>query len=84
MAVYQIYRCDHCGKDIDDNELKIYNGRFVGKDEKMMIQISMVVTGYQQPRYKTLLLCPACWKKVFRQVRKTLNLPEPDVKHDQP
>lgn len=80
MSVYQIYRCDCCGKDIDDNELAIWNGRFVGTDDSLMIQISMQEIGCQRPGYRTLILCPACWKRVIRQIRKTLKLPEPEVK----
>ena len=72
MAVYQIYICDRCGKDVPDTEVKNLDGRIVGKDESLIIYISKQdKLGYYQP----LLLCPTCWKKVIRQVRKVLNLP---------
>ena len=78
MAVYKIYKCDSCGKEIPDNEITIWNGRFVGKDETLMIQISMNEPGYRRPRHRSLIFCPECWGKVIRAVRRVLKLEEKD------
>ena len=72
MAVYQIYICDRCGKDVPDTEVKTLNGRLVGMDESLIINIAM---SDKHGFYQSLLLCPTCWKRVIRQVRKILNLP---------
>ena len=80
MAVYQTYICDRCEKDVPDTEVKILNGRPVGEDESLIIYITKKdKLGYYQP----LVLCPACWKRVIRQIRKTLNLPDPEVNNEQ-
>lgn len=74
MAVYQIYICDRCGKDVPDTEVRTLNGRLVGMDESLIINIAMPD---KHGFYKSLLLCPTCWKRVIRQVRKVLNITPP-------
>lgn len=74
-----VYTCDLCGKILDNREMVNHGGRYVGVEGDLMIAISVSeepVYNRGGRRKRTILLCPKCWAKVFRAVRKALKLEE--------
>ena len=74
-----VYTCDHCGKTLEGKDLTMHGNRYVGVDGDLMISISVSEDGVYHrsgSRQRTILLCPVCWGKVFRAVRRALKLEE--------
>lgn len=74
-----IYTCDLCGKTLNPNEMVNHGNRYVGMDGDLMIELSIAeepVYNRGGRRQRTILLCPKCWAKVFRAVRRVLKLEE--------
>ena len=79
LAKRYVYTCDYCGKILDNKEMVNHGGRYVGIDGDLMISISVKEEGvYNRSGYRqrTILLCPKCWGKVFRAVRRALKVEE--------
>jgi DNA-directed RNA polymerase subunit RPC12/RpoP len=73
----KFYACDRCGKQISTDEVKMHVNRIVGLDGDLMIHLSKTVPGtWKEKRQETMCLCPQCWARVFRAVRRALRLEE--------
>lgn len=76
LKKHNLYSCDHCGKVIPQECLTNFGNRFVGIDGDLMIHIAVKRGEYQmwKTQYRTVLLCPKCWVKVFKAVRRVLKM----------
>ena len=75
----KIIMCDGCGKIIPESGLHDHANRIVGVEGKLMIHLSIDAdpgNNWNCGRRRTLILCPHCWKRIFRSVRRVLKLEE--------
>ena len=76
----RFYACERCGKVVPEEQIRKHANRPVGFDGNLMVTLAMKTnTGFDE-MYRSVMLCPSCWDRVLRAVRKTLGMEKENKK----